>query len=436
MPDKLALISFVKKSAETNATGTARLLETLRLDEAAGIIKNLSTSSAEKIMGKLNPVFAAGLFSHFPKELTTELLDRIEPERAMTLFLNLPVDVREPFIEQLDEKKKERVRELLTYPEDSAGRLMNTRVLKIPIHLSVGEAITKVREAAQKKMPPSYAYIVDQDDKLCGVMTMRDALLASREDKVEAIMKKSVFNVDPFLSSEQVAALLRVKKYFAAPVVDSENRLLGIINADKVFKEVQEDAAEDIQQLFGVSKDETVFSTLGFSVRKRLPWLQVNLVTAFLAASVVALFEDIIAKITALAIFLPVVAGQGGNAGAQSLAVVMRGLVMREISPQKVKSVLVKETTLGAINGVVTGIITGIVAWLWKGNGYLGVVIGLGMVVNLIIAGFAGAIIPLAMKKVGFDPAQCSNIILTTVTDVMGFLAFLGFAVLFQNYLV
>jgi magnesium transporter len=162
----------------------------------------------------------------------------------------------------------------------------------------------------------------------------------------------------------------------------------------------------------------------------------VNLATAFLAAAVVALFEDIIAQMTILAVFLPVVAGQGGNAGAQSLAVVMRGLVMREIPPNQMLRLIVKEGRLGILNGAVIGIVTALVAWLWQGNPYLGVVIGLGMLVNLFFAGLAGASIPLLMKRIGIDPAQSSSIILTTVTDVLGFVAFLGFAVIFQRFLV
>ena len=171
-------------------------------------------------------------------------------------------------------------------------------------------------------------------------------------------------------------------------------------------------------------------------MKKRLPWLHINLATAFLAAAVVALFEGIIAKLTILAVFLPVVAGQGGNAGAQSLAVVMRGIVMREIPKDKIFHLVLKEVKIGAINGIVIGAVTALVAWLWYGNPYLGLVIGLGMLVNLIVAGLAGASIPLIMKKIGIDPAQSSSIILTTVTDVLGVLAFLGFAVMFQNALI
>jgi magnesium transporter len=173
-----------------------------------------------------------------------------------------------------------------------------------------------------------------------------------------------------------------------------------------------------------------------FSLKKRLPWLHINLATAFMAAAVVAMFEGIIAKLTVLAVFLPVVAGQGGNAGAQSLAVVMRGIVMREIPKDKIFELILKEGKIGAINGAVIGVVTALVAWLWNGNPFLGVVIGLGMLVNLIVAGLSGASIPLLMKRIGIDPAQSSSIILTTVTDVLGFMAFLGFAVLFQNVLI
>jgi magnesium transporter len=199
---------------------------------------------------------------------------------------------------------------------------------------------------------------------------------------------------------------------------------------------VQEEMTKDIQQMFGAGADERVFSTIIFSLKKRLPWLHINLATAFLAAAVVSLFEGIIAQLTILAVFLPVVAGQGGNAGAQSLAVVMRGIVMREIPKDKIFPLVLKEGKIGAINGAVIGAVTALVAWIWYGNPFLGLVIGLGMLVNLILAGLSGASIPLIMKKIGIDPAQSSSIILTTVTDVVGFIAFLGFAVLFQKYLV
>ena len=253
---------------------------------------------------------------------------------------------------------------------------------------------------------------------------------------LESILQKDVFSIHCFVDLQDAANELSKRKYFAAPVVDSENHILGIIKAERLIKGVQEGTIEDIQRMFGVGADERPFSSILFSLKKRLLWLHINLVTAFMAAAVVAVFEGIIAKITVLAVFLPVVAGQGGNAGAQSLAVVMRGIVMREIPKEKTAALIIKEGKLGAANGTIIGIITALIAWIWMGSPYLGLVIGLGMLGNLICAGLSGAAIPLIMKKIGIDPAQSANIILTTVTDIIGFFAFLGFAVIFQNYLV
>jgi magnesium transporter len=212
--------------------------------------------------------------------------------------------------------------------------------------------------------------------------------------------------------------------------------MLGVVKAERLLHGVTREIGQDLQKMFGAGGDESAFSSLRYSLRKRLPWLSVNLGTAFLAAAVVALFEDTIARFTVLAVFLPVVAGQGGNAGAQSLAIVMRGLVMREIPRSRFLRLILKEGWLGLINGAVTGTLTAIVAWIWFGNPALGLIVALGMLVNLLAAGLAGAAIPISLKSLGLDPAQSSSIILTTVTDVVGFFAFLGFAVIFQHYLV
>jgi magnesium transporter len=277
---------------------------------------------------------------------------------------------------------------------------------------------------------------VDEQDHLIGVMNMRDLLLAAPDRTLESVMRTEVFAFHCFTDREEAAMEFSKRRYFAAPVVDSDQRILGIIKAEQLIQGAQEELVEDLQRMVGAGGDERTSSPVSYSLRKRLPWLHVNLITAFMAAGVVAMFEDIIAKLTVLAVFLPVVAGQGGNAGAQSLAVVMRGLVMREIPRARIKGLVLKETWMGALSGTITGTVTALVAWAWNGNPWLGLVIGLAMIVNLLAAGFSGAFIPIAMKAVGLDPAQCSSIILTTVTDVVGFFAFLGFAVVFQSRLM
>lgn len=265
---------------------------------------------------------------------------------------------------------------------------------------------------------------------------MYNLIQAPRDSKLESIMKREIYKVDCFDERQKIVDELKQYRYSNAPVVDSQDHMLGIIRAERLIGQGQEDLAEDIQKMVGVSAEERTFSSIWFSMRKRLPWLHVNLATAFAAAGVVAIFEDIIHQITALAIFLPVVAGQGGNSGAQTLAVVMRGLVMREIPKGRFKKLILKEGIVGCINGVIIGILTGLIAWLWRGNPFLGIIVGMGMIVNLIAAGLSGAAIPIVMKKLGADPAQSSSIILTTVTDVVGFFAFLSFAVFFKRFLI
>jgi len=434
---QMSLASLVEKYFEKDPVAAARSLETMHEDEAAEVISALTPSTATEAVRRLNDAHAAAVLQKVPRHLFRRIVQHIDAPQAAGLFLQLPYERRGGFLDLLEDKKKREIQEFISYPEDSAGRIMTTDLLAFHGDIKVKDALQKIRQRAQKGMEPlSYLYVVDNDNRLVGVLNMRDMILATGDEAVEDVMRKDVFHVHCFADRERVAHELSESRFFCAPVVDNQNRLLGVVNADRLLGGIQLEASEDIQKMFGAGGDEKAFSPIWFSLKTRLPWLHVNLATAFMAAAVVAVFEDIIAKITVLAIYLPVVAGQGGNAGAQSLAVVMRGLVMREIPPEKAKNLILKETVIGIVNGIVIGVVTGLIAWVWQGNPYMGLVIGLGMLVNLTIAGATGAIIPLAMKAIRLDPAQCSSIILTTVTDVMGFVAFLGFAVIFQEHLI
>jgi magnesium transporter len=380
--------------------------------------------------------YAATLLKGADDAFIIEMTSLLDPQLATSILMHLPQDDRERMSKHLSEKLKGQIRELLDYPEGSIGRTMTTDFIALNKDILSDEAIDKIRALAKKRFPSSYVYVVDEANRLFGVLNMRDLMLAQPDKKLEDICRRDIFALHCFIDREEAANELAKRKFFAAPVVDSENHVLGIIKAERLIQGVQEEMSKDIQMMFGAGRDERVSSSISFSLKKRLPWLHINLATAFLAAGVVAMYEGIIAKLTVLAVFLPVVAGQGGNAGAQSLAVVMRGIVMREISKDKIFQLILKEGKIGAVNGTIIGVVTALAAWVWNGNPFLGLVIGLGMLVNLIVAGLSGASIPLLMKKVGIDPAQSSSIILTTVTDVLGFMAFLGFAVLFQNFLV
>lgn len=437
MSDDPQIFKFLERLVEQDIGKAVKILEDTSKADAAFILGKMSSRNAIQIMTRLQTSFASALLEISEVETAVAVLTALPPNKAASIVMHLTSVARDRLLPSISGKLADRIRELYTYPEGSVGRYMSTDYLTFLKHEEAGDVIEKIRSLANhKSIPSSYTYVVDDDGILLGVLNMRDLMLAESDSPLSAVMIPKVFTLHCFLDRNDAAREMAKRKYFAAPIVDSEDRLLGVIKAENMLTGLREDVTSDLQKMVGAGGDERTFSPLTFALKKRLIWLHVNLATAFMAAAVVAVFEDIIAKITILAVFLPVIAGQGGNAGAQSLAVVMRGLVMREIPPKRVSELIWKETRLGAINGVVIGIVTAAIAWWWNGNAWFGLVIGVGMILNLIIAGLAGSSIPILMKKMGIDPAQSSSIILTTVTDVMGFMAFLGLAVIFQDYLI
>lgn len=431
-----ALTTVVQQFFEQEPLRATHCLETMDEEQAAEVLSLMPPALVGEIFPKLQANFAAALFKSFSGAFLEAVAEKLDPQQGAALLLQLPHENREALLAVFPDKTKKQIREILTYPENSAGRIMSPEFLAFHSEITVSSTIQKIRQLeARKKSPASYAYVIDKENRLVGVMNMRDLMLAPQDARLESVMRKDVFTVHCFMDREQIAEEFSKRRFFAAPVVDEERHLLGVVKAEQLLEDVQEEATEDLQKMFGAGGDERVFSPVPFSLRMRLPWLHVNLATAFLAGSVVAMFEKTIGRFPVLAIYLPVVAGQGGNAGAQSLVVVIRGIVMREIRQSKIWHLIFKEVGIGIINGIVVGIVTALAALLWHGNPYLGLVVGMAMFVNLVIAGLAGSAIPLGMKALGMDPAQCSNIILTTFTDVMGFFTLLGFAVLFQNYL-
>ena len=267
------------------------------------------------------------------------------------------------------------------------------------------------------------------------MLNMRNLLLASPHDSIESLMSRQILSVPLNLSREEVLTLIRRHRFLALPVVDEENRLMGVIKHDEALLASQIEAFEDIQKMVGAGEDERALSPVSTVIKRRLPWLYVNLLTAFAAAAVVGIFEGVIQKITALAILLPIVSGQGGNTGAQALAVVMRGIALREILPGAAKRVILKEVLAGLLNGIAVAVVTAAAVWVWSKSAGLSLVIGLAMVVNMVVAGLSGAAIPIILRALNRDPAQSSSIFLTTATDVVGFAAFLGLASIFMPLL-
>ena len=427
---------LIEKFIEHDAVSSSNIIEDLDVEEAAKIFEGLSPEIIARILRNLQISFSASIIEKLSDQFVSNTLPLLEPQLLTSVLMNSSKESRERLRQYISGAAEKQIQELLEYPEGSVGRVVSTDFLSFDRRVTAKDAIRKIRSLSRKRMAVSYAYVVDDERHLIGVLNMRDLMVAESNQEVDSIMLENVFSLHCFTEIQEAANELAKRKYFAAPVVDSENHIIGIIKAERLIKGVQEDSVQDIQRMFGAGGDERPFSSILFSLKKRIFWLHINLMTAFMAAAVVSVFESVIAKITILAVFLPVVAGQGGNAGAQSLAVVMRGIVMREIPKDKIRKLILKEGSLGAINGIIIGLVTALVAWFWKGNPYLGLVIGLGMFFNLIFAGLSGASIPLIMRKIGIDPAQSSSIILTTVTDILGFFAFLSLALIFQNYLI
>lgn len=315
----------------------------------------------------------------------------------------------------------------------TAAGMMEGEVFSVPLEVTVQQAIELLRTAPRQGL--HYLYVTDGERRLAGVLGMRDLLLAAPADPVAPLIRRGVTSVRRETARDEVAEVMKRTRYLALPVVDAEGRLLGVVRHDRVLGAVQEEAFEDLRRLVGAGGDERATAPVLHAVRKRLGWLVVNLGTAFLASAVIAQFDQALAKIAALPVLMTIVAGQGGNTGAQTLAVVIRGLAVREILPGTAWRLLAKELAVGLVNGGAVAALTAGVVWAWYGQAWLAFVIGAAMVVNMAAATLAGAAIPLALHATGRDPAQSSSIFMTTVTDVVGFASFLGFALLLMHKL-
>jgi len=325
------------------------------------------------------------------------------------------------------------VENLLEYAEQTAGRIMNPNVFALAEDMTVGEAITALQSSRDVEMV-FYLYIVDARRHLVGVTSLRRLLLVSPETPLKRIMTPEPISARVDMDQEEVARLVASYNLLAIPVVEESNKLVGLITVDDVIDVIKDEATEDLYRLAGVSSDERVFTPAGESLRKRMPWLIVNLATAFMAAAVVGIFQNTISAWVALAVFMPIVAGMGGNAATQTLTVIVRGIALGELTWGNSRKALNKELLVGVGNGLVVGTIAALVAWVMNGDPRLGIILALAMVVNLFVAGLAGTLIPLGLKAIKVDPALASAVFITTFTDVAGFASFLGLATLFLRY--
>lgn len=411
----------------------AREFEALQPLEAAATLDGQTAETLAPVFGFLTPHYAADLLLELTPSIQRGLLSELSPGEAATIAGQLDDEERTQLFSTLDDGIREDLQRTMSYPADSAGRMMDTHFAVFRQTDTVEQALETIRH--KRLRTTRSLFLVDDNNRLVSRVTLQDLAVARPSVPLEDLAVPTIASVDVLMPREQVVDIVDTTHAADLPVVDFDRRVIGMIYHDKLVQSVAEDASVDLQTMVGASADERALSPPMFAVRKRLPWLQINLITAFMAAAVVGVFEETIAAFTALAVLLPVVAGQSGNTGAQALAVTMRGLALREISLRQWQRVMTKEAIVGFVNGLAVAATCGIGVYLWSGSFGLVAVIMSSMVMAMVMAGLAGAVVPIVLTRLGQDPATASSIILTTVTDIAGFFSFLGIATLLMAFL-
>lgn len=435
-----------------HAQATQRLARALARLKPADVADLFGSLSPGETVALVDVLFANNRAASTLKELPSEYLPQVLPHlsnaRLAAVIEHLQADDGAAFVLALDAGRRSEVLGLLPrtvlgavqcvldWPEDSAGRIMNIEFLSLDASTSVEDTIAKIRSADDRSERLLHLYVVDDGGHLVGVVPPRRLVVAQAERTLGEIMVQDPVSVSVLADREEAAHIVARHNLLALPVINDLHHIVGVITVDDVIDVIQEEATEDMYRLAGLNEEDRVFSTPVESVTRRLPWNFLNLLTAFMAAAVVGLFEDTIVQVVALATFMPVVAGMSGNTGIQALTVVTRGIALGEIQFSTGIRAVLKEVFVGLAIGVLMGSIVALVAWAWKGIPMLGVVLVLAMVCNMTLAGLMGAAIPLVLKSLGQDPALGGGILLTAFTDSIGFLIFLGLGALFIPMLV
>jgi magnesium transporter len=420
---------------EMSAVDGAEMLGELPREQAAEVAEILDPATAASILSKMDAPLAATVISDMEIPEAAVLLECMRPDDRVDILGYLPRELHDQIVGEMNALEARETRRLEQYRPDTAGGIMTTAVSALTEDMTVEEAIAALRKLKEQSGQLFYSYVTDRSGHLVGVLSMRDLIFARPEQRLREIMIQKVTSVPASMDQEEVAELFRRYDYLAMPVVDESNHLVGLITVDDVVDVIQEEATEDVHRMFGAGAEEALTSPWHFSYRKRVVWLLVNLGTAFLAGAVVGMFEGIIERLAVLAVYMPVIAGSGGNASAQAMAVVVRGISRGKVDRALLRHVIRRELRVGICTGLTCGTVTALMAMAWHRNPALGLVVFLALAINHTVACASGAGIPFIMKKLGFDPAQSATIFATTVTDIGGFFALLGLATLAINWL-
>jgi magnesium transporter len=392
----------------------------MSIDKASDTLKNLPEPQLVKILKKIESPKLVALLTFCPED-------------DAAFFLDLLDDSKETLLARIPEKRRRRLNQLLSYPEDSAGRAMITKVFSLPIELTAQEAIDELRKRHREEAI-YYVYCVDEEKRLVGVASLRALVTAPPETRLKDLVKTEVVAVHATTLAQDVAKLVQHYDLIAIPVIDENKALIGIITVDDVLDIVQEQATADIYASAGLQEDDRVYSPLRFSFKNRLPWMLLNLVLASLVSSIVSFFEATMSQLIVLATLNNIVAGIGGNTAIQTLTVVTRGIATGDFSFISYRKAILKELLVGVSLGVLIGACAGLIVYFWRQSAMVGIIICISMILNSFVASTMGAIIPIVLKKLNWDPASGSGVLVTFITDSFGFFSFLGIATIGLKY--
>lgn len=405
-------------------------------DDPLTILEKLPNDYIAQLVDHADDDEKYDLLSLFSQNRKQHIIAEMSSDELVDLLGSIGSAEKDAIILSLDQEDANEVNELLAYDPTSAGGIMAKEFIAIHENMTVNATIEFLRDMAPASETPYYVYVLDQFHILKGVVRLRDIIVSTPETPIKNIMIENIITIPVEMDQEEVALIFEKYGFMAMPVINDLGVMLGIVTVDDVMEVIRDEYTEDMFRLAGLDEEEKISGSISKAIQSRLPWLLVNLVTAILAAATVSLFEATIVKIVALATFMPIVAGMGGNAGTQTLTMIIRGIALGELTFENQKDILRKEVAIGLINGLFLGIVVGFLGYYWVGNMVFGLVIGFAMFLNLVIATISGYFVPVLLKKFKIDPALASAVFVTTVTDVLGFFFFLGLATLTINYLV
>ena len=429
--EELANLNLVRLAA-TSAFTVGQFLERLEVEDRRDVLRQLSTERAAEVLSEMDEEEAAEVLSEIRTPRAVRILDDFEPDDAADIVAELEPEVRDHLMSKLERSSRSNIETLLAFDPDTAGGIMTTEVDTALEDMTVDEATALIREFADKHEDLHYVYVVNRQHQLQGIISLRKLIQSKPHQKVSAIMRTDIQGVcTPEMDKEEVALLMAEHNLPDIAVMDEDNILLGVITHDDVLDVIQDEATEDIQKLAGAGGDEDIHDDTLFSIRRRLPWLAVNLATAFVAAMVVKLFENEIGALPILAAIMPIIAGVGGNSGQQSLAITIRSIALGQVKEGDSRNILFRQAAIGLVNGLLIGLLAAFMVAFFGGPMKLSVIVLAAMIINLAVGCLTGTMVPLILLKLKQDPAQVSSILLTFVTDTGGFFVFLTLGSIF-----